>query len=149
MSDSPGFLLAQVGAHANLRFADRLRPSGFTPAMAGTLWAIAADEGLSQRTLALRLGSHPSRIVALLDDLEARGWVERKSSEADRRLHAIRLTGSGRDQVRWLNRVAREHQAALLAALDEDERAELATLLWRIAEAEGLSPGVHPGFRAP
>jgi hypothetical protein len=40
----------------------------------------------------------------------------------------------------------REHQDSLCAALNDQERAQLAPLLRRIAEDQGLRPGVHPGF---
>jgi DNA-binding MarR family transcriptional regulator len=143
-----GFLLSQVGAHANLRFAAALAPTGLSPAQAGTLWAVADAEGVSQQALAARLGSHPSRIVALVDELEARGLVERRANESDRRTYALHLTRPGRDQMRTLVRVAREHESSMCSALSERERTQLGELLGRIAAAEGLMPGVHPGFRA-
>jgi hypothetical protein len=46
-----------------------------------------------------------------------------------------------------IGRVAREHQQALCAALSAEEREQLAGMLLRIAEQQGLRPGVHPGFR--
>ena len=42
--------------------------------------------------------------------------------------------------------MAREHQDALLAALNAGERDLLASLLSRVADQQGLRPGVHPGF---
>jgi hypothetical protein len=33
-----------------------------------------------------------------------------------------------------------------LAALDETERQQLAILLQRVADQQGLTPGVHPGY---
>jgi hypothetical protein len=41
----------------------------------------------------------------------------------------------------------REHELAITAALDDDERAQLLELLRRLAEEQELAPGVHPGFR--
>jgi len=46
-----------------------------------------------------------------------------------------------------IGRVEREHQDALCAALSPREREQLADLLFRVAEQQGLTPGVHPGFR--
>jgi DNA-binding MarR family transcriptional regulator len=144
---SVGFLLTQVGAHANHLLAERLEPTKLTPAHAGSLWAVEANEGISQQVLAERLGSHPSRIVALIDDLQTLGLVERKQSETDRRTHALHLTAKGRGMVRTLGKIAREQQDALCSPLTERERVQLAALLQRIADAQGLMPGVHPGFR--
>jgi hypothetical protein len=49
--------------------------------------------------------------------------------------------------LQQIDRVAGEHQVALCAALTEPERARLAALLRRIADEQGLTPGVHPGYR--
>jgi orotidine-5'-phosphate decarboxylase len=46
-----------------------------------------------------------------------------------------------------IGRVAREHQQALCAALDPQEQEQLARMLRRIADQQGLTPGVHPGYR--
>jgi len=39
-----------------------------------------------------------------------------------------------------------QHNEALCAALNEEERAVLVGLLQRIADQQGLIRGVHPGF---
>lgn len=145
-SSSPAFLLAQVGAHAAARFAERLQGLGLVPAHAGILRLIGASQGLSQQALGAELNVLPSRLVVLIDDLEHRGLVERRDHPSDRRSHALFLTAKGRYALKAVGRVARDHQAALCAALTDDERTLLAQLLRRIADQQGLRPGVHPGF---
>lgn len=145
-ASSPAFLLAQVGAHAAAQFAERLEAIGLVPAHAGILRLIDASQGLSQQALGAELRVLPSRLVLLIDDLEHRGLVERRDHPSDRRSHALYLTTKGRDALKAIGRVAREHQAALCAALSDDERTQLAQLLRRIADQQGLRPGVHPGF---
>jgi DNA-binding MarR family transcriptional regulator len=144
---SVAFLLAQVGAHAATRFAERLAPLKLAPQHAGVLRLVGATAGLSQRALAERLGVLPSRLVLLVDDLEARGLVERRDDPDDRRSYALHLTGPGRATLAELGRVAREHGESLCAALSADERRQLAALLARIAGEQGLTPGVHPGYK--
>jgi DNA-binding MarR family transcriptional regulator len=142
-----GFLLSQVGAHGAFKFAERLEPLGLKPMHAGILRVIEQADGLSQQALGEKLGVFPSRLVAVLDELERGGLVERRDSPTDRRSYALYLTGAGRGALERIGRVAREHQDALCAALDEAERAQLAGLLARIAAEQGLTPGVHPGYR--
>jgi len=89
------FLLAQVGQHAADMFAERISPEGLTPAQAGILAAISAEPGQSQQALSNHFGVLPSRMVAFLDDLEERGYVERRRNPTDRRLHALHLTAEG------------------------------------------------------
>jgi len=140
------FLLAQVGAHAASRFAERLLPLGFLPHHAGILRMIATSPGLSQQELAKRLGIFASRLVAILDEMEKRDLLERRASENDRRVYALQLTQQGHEALREIAQVARQHQTDLCACLSEEETAKLTELLNRIAAQEGLQPGVHPGY---
>jgi DNA-binding MarR family transcriptional regulator len=146
-SGSAAFLLAQLGAYASGQFAKRLEPLGFTPAQAGIFRIIAATPGLSQQELADKLGMYASRLVAVIDDLEKRGLVERQPSNSDRRLYALHLTKSGKDQLAAIGMVAREHARDLLDGLSDEERLTLTALLERVAKKKGLEEGVHPGYR--
>jgi DNA-binding MarR family transcriptional regulator len=141
------FLVAQVGAHAAARFAERLLALDLGPSHAGILRMLGASPGISQQALAERLAIFPSRLVALVDGLAERGLVERRDDPGDRRAYALHLTARGRRQLQAIGRLAREHQDALCAALGAAEREQLASLLRRIADQQGLTPLVHPGYR--
>jgi DNA-binding MarR family transcriptional regulator len=91
----PAFLLAQIGAHAASQFAERLKVLDLVPADAGILRLLRVAAGLSQQELAAKLGIHPSRLVAILDNLEKRTLVERRPNPEDRRLYSLQLTKSG------------------------------------------------------
>lgn len=141
------FLLAQLGAHAARRFAERITELDLTPPQAGLLRAVAVRPGQSQQALAAHLGTPPTRLVALVDGLEERGVVERRRNPDDRRLHALHLTPAGEELLGEIARVAAAHDDAVLAALDGTERAALRALLARLAADQGLTEGVHPGYR--
>jgi DNA-binding MarR family transcriptional regulator len=141
------FLLAQLGAHAAGAFAERVRRLDLTPPQAGVLRRLGQFPGQSQRGLADALGMHAPRLVVLIDELEGRGLVTRARDPDDRRNYAISLTDKGGRALAKLAGIAREHELAITAALDDDERAQLLKLLRRLAEEQGLRPGVHPGFR--
>lgn len=145
-SSSPAFLLAQVGALAARKFGQRLRKLRLAPPEAGILRILAACPGMTQQALAGALGTLPSRLVALVDQLETRGLVERRNDPKDRRRYALHLSEKGRGTLQKIGEVAREHQQDLLAALSEPEQQQLAGLLQRIADQQGLTPGVHPGY---
>src|SRR5882672_7988678 len=104
------FLLAQVGAHAASRFAERLAVLELMPAHAGIFRILAATPAITQQALATALGTLPSRLVAIVDDLEARGFVERRAHETDRRTYALHLTDKGKAIMETISRVAREHR---------------------------------------
>ena len=143
---SAAFLLAQVGAHAAGKFAERLTPLGLGRPHAGTLRLIHGSSGISQQALSSMLGLPPSRLVGLVDELEERGLVERRSSSEDRRVYALHLTRKGNEVLESIAKISREHDNAVCAALTADERETLGALLRRIADQQGLTPGVHPGF---
>ncbi|WP_267211290.1 MarR family winged helix-turn-helix transcriptional regulator [Chelatococcus asaccharovorans] len=140
------FLLAQVGAHAAKLFAERMSEIDLTPAHAGIFRILSTSPGLTQKELAEALGTLPNRIVGMVDELEAKGLIERRVQEQDRRRHALHITEQGQAKMKALGETARRHQATLLAALSEEERAALTATLQRVAEHQGLIPGVHPGY---
>jgi DNA-binding MarR family transcriptional regulator len=149
LEDPPGaaFLLAALGAHAAARFTERIAALDLTPAQTGLLRAIAGGPGQSQQAVAQLLGMPPSRLVALVDSVADRGLVERRRNPGDRRLHALHLTEDGVALLERIGTVGREHDEAILLSLDAEERVLLRTLLLRVAEDQGLTPGVHPGYR--
>jgi DNA-binding MarR family transcriptional regulator len=89
----------------------------------------------------------PSRMVAFVDDLEERNLVERRRDPSDRRVHSLHLTAAGSKVMNQLASVGAAAEDALLRALEPAEREQLASLLRRIAADQGLTPGVHPGYR--
>ena len=101
-----------------------LKDWGFSThaADAGILRLLRVAAGLSQQELAGKLQIHPSRLVAILDNLEKRGFVERRANPDDRRLYSLHLTKAGGEVLERIGKVAREHQDALLSALNREER---------------------------
>jgi DNA-binding MarR family transcriptional regulator len=146
LSRRAGFLLAQLGTHAHRRLAERLARLDLHPRHFGMLSHLAASEGQSQQALSIALGIHRSAVVALVDDLEHRGLAERRRDPVDRRAYTLYLTPAGRDLLADLERIAEEHEAELLTALDASEGSQLISLLQRVAESQGLEAGVHPNL---
>jgi DNA-binding MarR family transcriptional regulator len=110
------------------------------------LWNVAIKEGRSQRELAEVLRLPGSRVVALVDRLEAGGWLQRRVSANDRRTRALHLTPKGHTLVERMMDIAAAHEEDLTRGLRSRERAELVELLTRIAGAQDLIPTSHPDF---
>ena len=141
------FLLSQLGHRSASVFTDLIASIDLTPPHAGILRAIAAEPGRSQQALSGQLGLLPSRVVAYVDELEDRGYVERRRNPDDRRLHALHLTASGKKVITKIGELGRQHDRLLTAGLDSQQRDTLHQLLATIAEHQGLTPHVHPGYR--
>jgi DNA-binding MarR family transcriptional regulator len=145
--DGIAFLLTQLGHDAATQFAEQMATIDLSPPHAGILRSIAAEPGRSQQALSARLGVLPSRVVAYVDELEERGYVERRRNPDDRRLHALHLTTSGKRLMRKISTLASEHEGNMTSGLDERQRGTLRELLATLAQQRGLTPHVHPGYR--
>jgi DNA-binding MarR family transcriptional regulator len=141
-----GFLLAQLGAYSASSYAKRIQPLGVTPPHVGVLRAIGEQPGRSQQAIADEFGVPPSRMVGFIDDLQTRGLVERRRDDHDRRVHLLHLSEAGEKVLDELATVGREAERDLLASLTATERRELQEWLTRIADSQGLTRGVHPGY---
>jgi len=141
------FLLSQLGAHVAETFGRRIVHLGITRPHAGILRFIANNPASNQLGLAKRLGVLPSRMVILIDELAAKGLVERKRSTRDRRHSELVLTTKGERTLQKLRKIGAQHEADLLAGLTRKEREQLAALGRKIVHHQGLIPEVHPGFR--
>jgi DNA-binding MarR family transcriptional regulator len=145
--DTAAFLLAQLGHRAAALFAEQMATVELTPPHAGILRAIGAQPGLSQQSLSTQLSLLPSRVVSYVDDLEDRGYVERRRNPDDRRLHALYLSTDGKKILRRIGELARRHDELMTAGLDAAQRDTLRELLQTLADHHELTPHVHPGFR--
>ena len=141
------FLLSQLGHRSASVFTELIASIDLTPPHAGILRAIAAEPGRSQQALSGELGLLPSRVVAYVDELEDRGYVERRRNPDDRRLHALHLTASGKKVIGKIGELGRQHDRLLTAGLDAQQRDTVRQLLAIMAEHQGLTPHVHPGYR--
>ncbi len=149
---SVAFLLVQLGTHVAGLFGERLKPLGLEPRQAGMLVRLAQNNGRSQQAIAELMGLNPTRMVFLTDELEKLGLVERRRNPADRRSHALHLTEAGTVMLARVRDVTQAHEAAITASLSDSERHQLAAVLRRLAEDQGLAehslPRGHVGVLA-
>lgn len=140
------FLLSQVGIYASGRFAKRIAALDLHPPQFRVLNMVDAAEGLSQQAIGEAIGAPPSRMVAIVDELERRGLVERRPHPSDRRVRALYLTAEGRELLERGRKLAAEHEEELARGMSEADRRRLVGLLQKIVAEQGIGPGVHPGL---
>jgi len=143
------FLLSQIGARSSRLWQQRLEPFGLDPRHFVLLRHVAAEEGRSQQALGEALRIPPSRMVALVDDLEQRRLLERRPNPADRRVRALYLTDEGRQLLVEVMKISAEHERDLTRGLAPADREQLVALLNRLAASLGLIEGVHPETGSP
>ena len=105
---------------------------GLSPGRIGLLIFIDANPGVTQSRLAEAAERDRSTMVGVLDQLQARGLIERRRG-ADRRTNGLWLTRAGRTLLaRALRGIAR-HERRTAARLSAAERRQLLELLGRIS----------------
>jgi DNA-binding MarR family transcriptional regulator len=138
-----GFLVSSLGHAVAAKFSAVLAPLALEPREFALLRSVGSREGDSQQATGERLGIPPSRMVALVDALEARGLIERRHSPSDRRAHALYQTPAGKRLLTKATALAAGLEGELTRDLDPAERAQLIALLDRVAAQLGVPPGVH------
>lgn len=142
---SLAFLLSQVGIHAARRFSERMAEVDLHPPLFRVLNLIDAAEGRSQQAIGEAIQVPPSRMVALVDELEERGLVERRPDPADRRIRALYLTRKGRSTLARGREIAAAHEAELTRGMAAADRKLLIRLLQKLVDEQTIGRGVHPG----
>jgi DNA-binding MarR family transcriptional regulator len=130
------FNLGTLGALASDRFATRVEAIGLKPKHAGLLAALDAGSAASQQELATRLGVVPSLIVALADQLQELGAVERIRDPDDRRRQVLTLTAEGRRLLTGCAEAAEEADDELTAGLSDSQRTTLTRGLRALGEQQ-------------
>jgi DNA-binding MarR family transcriptional regulator len=105
---------------------------GLSPGRIGLLVYIDANPGVTQSRLAEAASRDRSTMVGVLDQLQARGLVERRRG-TDRRTNGLWLTRAGRMLLARALRAIARHERRIAARLNSDERRTLMELLARIA----------------
>ena len=126
-------LFFEIGMAQRVRAGAALAELGLGFAQAHALRMLDPEDPIPMSVLAERLFCDASNVTGLVDRLEARGLVERRSHDHDRRVKALTLTPSGvalRDQVLT---VMSEPPEAIAALPEADQRA-LRDILARAVE---------------
>jgi DNA-binding MarR family transcriptional regulator len=134
LADDVSFLLARANALSLAAGNAALAAVGLKVRSYSVL-ALACDTaaGPSQRELAEFLRLDPSQVVALVDDLQRRGLIERRPDPADRRANVVVATADGFALHARALAAAEAAERDLHGDLSAAERVQLADLLRRIA----------------
>ncbi|HUB38248.1 MAG TPA: MarR family winged helix-turn-helix transcriptional regulator [Streptosporangiaceae bacterium] len=123
LSDALGSRLGYLLKHAQQRLVQAAGPVmaqfGIDGRELAVLTVLAADYPLSQHQAAERLGVDRTTMVALVDELEGKGLVERHRSLEDRRKNIVQLTDAGQHCLDRAGRARDEVEREFLAPLGD------------------------------
>jgi DNA-binding MarR family transcriptional regulator len=106
-----------------------------------TMWAysvlsrLCAEPVRGQNQLAEAIGADKTRIIDVLDDLQARGLISRDPDPADRRARLLAVTPQGRRLHGQVQRAIRREEQPVLAALPASDREAFLRSLATLADA--------------
>jgi MarR family transcriptional regulator, lower aerobic nicotinate degradation pathway regulator len=135
-----GFLLAMAKGGAETICLSALEPVGLHVRQLGLLLVLATEGPLSQAELAEWVRTDRTTMVALVDGLEARGYVKRERNPDDRRAYLLRPTADGKRALTRGRELISRAEDELLRSLNERERQQLIKLLGKVAADIGRPP---------
>jgi DNA-binding MarR family transcriptional regulator len=134
-ADRVGFYVRLLHALLSSGIQKAFAPYGLRPGSLTTMVLISANPGYSQIELA-RVGSlDKSAIVAIVDDLEARGLAIRGRSTSDRRRNSLFLTPAGEALMSEMHEKALDSEAPIRDELSPAEFSRFLDTLERVTRA--------------
>ncbi len=103
-----------------------------TPGEFGLLVLVERNAGLSQMALARALGIDRSTLVPILDRMQERGFLVRRRSPSDGRMHELALTPAGEKALARFTRLVRLHEKRIAMRLSLSEISTLIELLDKV-----------------
>jgi DNA-binding MarR family transcriptional regulator len=132
VSGQPTWLLSRANARAQRILHDAFGRAGVRGYHVRLLAALDEFGTASQADLGRRTEIDRSDVVAAVNELVARGLVDRTPDPHDRRRNVIGITPAGRARLDELDSVLAGVQDAVLEPLSERERTSLVRLLAKL-----------------
>jgi MarR family transcriptional regulator, organic hydroperoxide resistance regulator len=123
----------EIGMAQRTKVGVALGALGLSFPQAHALRMLDPEEPMPMSALAERLFCDASNVTGIVDRLEARGLVERRSAEGDRRVKALAITAAGVELRGEVMEIMSEPPDAIAALPQADQRA-LRDILARAVE---------------
>src|SRR6476469_4212957 len=133
----PTLLMIKLGRIAMHRFTEALAPFGIRPRHVAALIELRDRGELTQQSLCGQLHLAPTNLVAILNELEQRGYAIRRRAPEDRRRHLVEVSKKGIALIEKVSEVMDGVEDDLLDGFEPAERRQLETLLASIWERSG------------
>lgn len=123
------YLLAASSEQASAQFHAHVRGQGLRVPEWRVLACLVDNDSLMITRLARLSLMEQSRMTRIVDQMDARGLVQRETDAEDKRRVRVRLTEEGRKLASALVADARAHEARLLSALADTDAARIKKVL--------------------
>ncbi len=135
LEDLIGYNLKRAYIIVQTDYREAIGQDGLSARVFSALSLIVKFPNTTQSELARMMGIERSGLVAIVDELEGHGYLQRAPVPGDRRVQALVPTEAGQRAYAETARVVRAHEDRLFANLTDREKATLLDLLRKIRKA--------------
>ena len=133
----PTLLMIKLGRITLHRFTEALEPFGIRPRHVAALIELRDGGELTQQSLCGQLHLDPTNLVAILNELEQKGYATRRRDPEDRRRHLVEVSKKGIAVLEKVSEVMDAVEDDLFDGFEPAEREQLEDLLTSIWERSG------------
>ena len=130
----PGYLFRRMQQIAVAIFVEECRACDLTPVQFAALVAIHTHPGIDATRLSAVIAFDRSTLGNVIERLETKGYIERKSSREDKRIKLLYLTKAGATLLRDIMPQVDRAQARILQPLKPADRKTLLALLTQLVD---------------
>ena len=132
LEDLVGYNLKRAYIVVKDDFRDAMGEDGLSARVFSALSLTIGHANITQSELARMMGIERSGLVAIVDELEAKGCLSRVQVPTDRRVQALVPTEAGHQLYHKAVEAVRAHEDRLLSNMTETEKEQLLRLLKKI-----------------
>ena len=131
---APGYLFCRMQQIAVAIFVEECRAHDLTPVQYAALVAIRTHPGIDATRLSAVIAFDRSTLGSVIERLEAKGYIERKSGRGDKRVKLLDLTKEGAALLREIVPSVDRAQARMLQPLKPADRKTLLALMTQLVD---------------
>jgi DNA-binding MarR family transcriptional regulator len=132
--DIVGFHIRLAHGAVYRHFTETFEDIDLTQKQVSVLWLVADHPDIAQTDLAARMRMDRATTMAIVNRLEARGYLVRGKSETDGRKQTLNLTNAGQAALVTAKEAIGQHEEWLKSRFTDKEVERLIELLTRIHE---------------
>src|SRR3954466_5448969 len=133
----PTLLMIKLGRITTHRFTEALEPFGIRPRHVAALIELRDSGQVTQQSLCGQLHLDPTNLVAILNELEQRGYATRRRAPRAPRRHIVEISKKGIAVLDKVSKVMDGVEAELLDGFEPAERKQFEGLLAAVWERSG------------
>lgn len=132
MQETLHYLLMSDHLMVQKALVSSVKDTGLTPGQPKILDYLLHHDGAIQKEIAIFCHIEPASLTAILNGMESKGYIERRTSQNNRRSLHVYLTETGKKYADRLNLEFARIESEALKGFQEAEAAQLCDLLGRV-----------------